>query len=69
LLAFVSRSDQVQTEKIERAARRAFAKNGVRVRPINMKDFDGEVARVWEVYCAAWSRNWGFVPMTARSST
>jgi hypothetical protein len=64
LFAYISRSDQVQTEKIERAARRAFAKNGVRVRPINMKDFDGEVARVWEVYSAAWSRNWGFVPMS-----
>ena len=28
---------------------------GVRVRPINMKDFRGEVERVWEVYNAAWS--------------
>ena len=22
------------------------------------------MARVWEVYSAAWKRNWGFVPMT-----
>ena len=29
-----------------------------------MKDFRSEVERVWEVYNAAWSRNWGFVPMT-----
>ena len=29
-----------------------------------MKDFDGEVDRIWEVYNAAWERNWGFVPMT-----
>ena len=29
-----------------------------------MKDFDAEVERVWEVYGTAWSRNWGFVPMT-----
>src|SRR5262249_1266638 len=34
------------------------------VRPINMKDFAGEVERVWEIYCQAWSRNWGFIPMS-----
>jgi GNAT superfamily N-acetyltransferase len=64
LLAYLSSSSDVQLEKIDRAARRVFAKTGVVVRPINMKDFDGEVARVWEVYGAAWSRNWGFVPMS-----
>ena len=64
LLAYLSSSDQVQLEKIERAARRAFAKTGVRVRPVNMKEFDREVERIWEVYSAAWSRNWGFVPMS-----
>ena len=64
LLAYLSSSEQVHLEKIERAARRAFARSGVTVRPINMKDFNGEVARVWEVYCSAWSRNWGFVPMS-----
>ncbi len=36
----------------------------VTVRPINMKDFEDEVERVWEVYDAAWERNWGFVPMS-----
>ncbi len=29
-----------------------------------MKDFDGEVGRIWDVYNSAWERNWGFVPMT-----
>ena len=29
-----------------------------------MKDFEGEVARVWDVYNAAWARNWGFIPMS-----
>ena len=48
----------------DRIADRVLATNGVRVRPIDMKDFAGEVARVWEVYCQAWSRNWGFIPMS-----
>ncbi len=50
--------------KIDRVADRALKDNGVTVRPINMKDFQGEVRTVWEVYNAAWARNWGFVPMT-----
>ena len=37
---------------------------GVRVRPINMKNFDADVERVWDVYNSAWSRNWGFIPMS-----
>lgn len=35
----------------------------VSIRPMRMKDFDAEVGRLFEVYNAAWSRNWGFAPM------
>ncbi len=64
LFAYLSPSDAVKLQKIERAAGRALHRNGVRVRPINVKDFQSEVAKVWEVYSKAWSRNWGFVPMS-----
>jgi GNAT superfamily N-acetyltransferase len=64
LLAYDSTPDLVDLTKIRRAAARVLKKTGVSVRPINMKDFEGEVARVWEVYCSAWSRNWGFAPMS-----
>ncbi|HWB85652.1 MAG TPA: hypothetical protein VG675_16020 [Bryobacteraceae bacterium] len=64
LIAYLSDSSIVKLDKIERVADRALAKNGVRVRQINMKDFEGEVGRVWDVYTSAWSRNWGFIPMT-----
>lgn len=64
LLAYLSNANQIDLDKIGRVADRVLAKNGVRVRPINMKDFAGEVARVWEVYGKAWSRNWGFIPMS-----
>jgi GNAT superfamily N-acetyltransferase len=64
LLAYLSASDRIHFDKIERVADRVLARNGVQVRPINMKDFSSEVERVWEVYGAAWSRNWGFVPMS-----
>ena len=64
LLAYVTTPQTVESKRIERIADRALAANGVSVRPINMKDFPGEVARVWEVYNRAWIRNWGFIPMS-----
>jgi GNAT superfamily N-acetyltransferase len=36
----------------------------VKIRSINPKDLKNEIERVRLVYNAAWSRNWGFVPMT-----
>jgi GNAT superfamily N-acetyltransferase len=36
----------------------------VTLRTIDMKRFDEELARIKDVYNAAWDRNWGFVPMT-----
>jgi GNAT superfamily N-acetyltransferase len=64
LYSFVNTADGVNLEKIGRVADRALKRHGVAIRPIDLKDFQGEVERVWDVYNAAWSRNWGFVPMT-----
>lgn len=36
----------------------------VKIRPFNVKDFDGEAARVLSIYNSAWEDNWGFVRMT-----
>ncbi|MEW6685419.1 MAG: hypothetical protein AB1393_04350 [Candidatus Edwardsbacteria bacterium] len=37
---------------------------GINIRPVNLRDFRREVALFKEVYNQAWSKNWGFVPMT-----
>jgi hypothetical protein len=34
------------------------------IRPINLRHFDEELKIVKEIYNQAWSKNWGFVPMT-----
>jgi len=34
------------------------------IRPINLRHFDEELKIVKEIYNHAWSRNWGFVPLT-----
>ena len=67
LFAYLSNANRIEMKKIDRVADKVLKSTGVTVRPINMKDFDAEVGRVWEVYGAAtgaWAENWGFVPMS-----
>jgi hypothetical protein len=64
LYAYLSNANVIDMKKIGRVADRATATNGVKIRPINMKDFATDVAKVWDVYNAAWERNWGFIPMS-----
>ena len=64
LLAYLSNANTIGTGKIDRVAEKAKSTNGVRIRPINMKSFQADVERVWEVYGEAWARNWGYVPMS-----
>lgn len=36
----------------------------IRIRPINVKNIHQDIERVRFIYNQAWSKNWGFVPMT-----
>ncbi len=51
-------------EKVFKAAEAALSRPQIRIRNLNMRDFDREVERGWKVYNSAWSKNWGFVPLT-----
>lgn len=51
-------------EKVVRIAEKVRAKEGVVVRPINLRDLDNEARRIKEIYNSAWEKNWGFVPFT-----
>jgi len=64
LYAYLSNANTISMEKIGRVADKALRSTGVRVRPIDMKNFNADVERVWNVYNSAWERNWGFVPMS-----
>jgi GNAT superfamily N-acetyltransferase len=55
---------EVSAEKTLRVAEKGLKRNRFLVRPISLKRFQEDVEQVWTVYNAAWSRNWGFVPMT-----
>jgi GNAT superfamily N-acetyltransferase len=64
LWAWLSNANIIDMKKIGRVADKVLGSNGVTVRPIDMKNFDADVERVWEIYNAAWERNWGFIPMS-----
>ncbi len=50
-------------ERQRRTLERLKQRSQLTIRAMDMKDFDGEVKRLFEVYNAAWSKNWGFAPM------
>lgn len=56
--------EQRPPDYLVRAAGIVEKRTGVRVRPVEMKRFEAELAAVRRIYNAAWERNWGFVPMT-----
>jgi hypothetical protein len=49
---------------IAKLAARLREKSRIVVRPLNLKEFTGEVERLRVIYCGAWERNWGFVAPT-----
>jgi hypothetical protein len=50
-------------ERQRRTLQRLQERSQLSVRAMRIKDFDAEVGRLFEVYNAAWSKNWGFAPM------
>lgn len=51
-------------ERLKRGIDLILKRNEFTIRTINMKDFNGEVRKIRDIYNSAWEKNWGFVPMT-----
>jgi hypothetical protein len=49
---------------VARQANRALQEGRLVFRDIEPRRFTEEVAALWDIYNAAWERNWGFVPMS-----
>src|SRR5439155_6946276 len=50
--------------RFERTIRETIDAIGMRIRPLDLDDFDGEITRANELINRAWAENWGFSPMT-----
>lgn len=65
LFAYAVTYDEFDQQRFERLKKMLGRSDlGLRVRAIDMKRFEQEVALVRDLYNSAWERNWGFVPMT-----
>ena len=53
------------TEKMQQVEL-SLAKRGIKIRNLNLKNFKPEAQAISEIYIDAWSRNWGYVPLTQR---
>jgi len=63
MFAYSYESDRTIPPYLLRAARRVRKKARVCVRAIRMEDFERDVEKAFRVYCSAWQRNWGFIPV------
>lgn len=63
LFAYIADVPDLFPDKVYRVARIA-EKQGITVRPVNMKSFSREMLIFKNIYNSAWERNWGFIPMT-----
>ncbi len=64
LYSFWFATAQGVPERWRRIAERARRRNRVRVRPVEVRDFDAELTRIERIYNGAWEKNWAAVPMT-----
>jgi GNAT superfamily N-acetyltransferase len=64
LLAYEYDSEGNIPEHLVRFSGRIRERNQIVIRPINMQRFVEDVETIFGLYNEAWSRNWGFVPVT-----
>ena len=64
LLAFWLNTSQPIPERILRIAEKVSREHKIHLRTLDVKRFDEEMEKVKLIYNQAWSRNWGFVPMS-----
>ena len=64
LLAFAFSPHTDFPPKVDRIATAVQERTGLRVRRLEMPDFDAELERLRLVYNRSWADNWGFLPMS-----
>jgi GNAT superfamily N-acetyltransferase len=64
LYAYYIHKDDLNLERVNQLSESMKKRFSVSIRILNMKNFNSELETVREIYNDAWSKNWGFVPMT-----
>jgi hypothetical protein len=64
LFAYYIDDKNAPSERVQRIVEKIRARNRIVIRKIDMNDFESDLEIVRTIYNSAWSKNWGFVPMT-----
>ncbi|MGB2579789.1 ribosomal protein S18 acetylase RimI-like enzyme [Elusimicrobium simillimum] len=64
LIAFERTGEDQFSPRFAKIVDRAAAKGGVKIRPIDIKNFNAEVMIVRDIYNKSWAQNWGFLPIS-----
>jgi hypothetical protein len=64
LFAWLYDLDRDEPPVVLRLAERVRRRARIVVRPLDVREFAREADRMREIYCGAWTDNWGFVPPT-----
>jgi hypothetical protein len=64
LYAYYIHKNDLNLERVNQLSESMKKKFSVSIRIINLKKFQNELKVIREIYNDAWSKNWGFVPMT-----
>jgi GNAT superfamily N-acetyltransferase len=55
---------QTAPQKLFTVAEKVVQKEGIRLRELDRKHLDRDIALIKQIYNGAWEKNWGFVPLT-----
>jgi hypothetical protein len=65
LYAYLLEESSFHLDRLDRITERLRKREPqLRIRPIDLRHLDQELTIIKEIYNQAWSKNWGFVPMT-----
>jgi len=64
LIAFYLDDSNPMSERWLKIVEKMKNRSRIKIRTINLKDFEAELEIIRKIYNSAWSKNWGFVPMT-----
>ncbi len=64
LLAYITTAPGTAGTKALRVADSAARGSKMIIRRVDLKNFQAEADVIWDIYSAAWKKNWGFAPLT-----
>lgn len=63
LFAFIAPITDLPLSRLEKLSKETYKKHNIKVRNVDLKNFEKELNIIRIIYNEAWEKNWGFVPL------